>query len=156
MATHSQYSYLEDSMDRGPCRAAVHGVSKSQTQLSDLTLSFSGHQHPPLHYHRLLSVTIVCLSRIFYQWLRQIQDKGSWCQTERRTQAQQAGTPGMALEGSLGCLSVQWPDYRPFYPLWPGFFLFLTTCMTRPPTKGHFQIFQALPGPPRPLAPTFG
>ena len=30
-----QYSFLEDSMDRGAWRAAVHGVAKSQTWLSD-------------------------------------------------------------------------------------------------------------------------
>ena len=29
-----QYSYLENSMDRGAWRATVHGVAKSQTQLS--------------------------------------------------------------------------------------------------------------------------
>ena len=33
MATHS--SYLENPMDRGAWRAAVHGVAKSGTQLSD-------------------------------------------------------------------------------------------------------------------------
>ena len=30
-----QYSYLENSMDRGAWQAAVHGVAKKQTQLSD-------------------------------------------------------------------------------------------------------------------------
>ena len=30
-----QYSCLENSMDRGAWRATVHGVSKSETQLSD-------------------------------------------------------------------------------------------------------------------------
>ena len=30
-----QYSCLENPMDRGACQAAVHGVVKSQTQLSD-------------------------------------------------------------------------------------------------------------------------
>ena len=30
-----QYSYLENSMDRGAWRAAVHGVAKSRAQLSD-------------------------------------------------------------------------------------------------------------------------
>ena len=29
-----KYSCLENSMDRGACRAIVHGVTKSQTQLS--------------------------------------------------------------------------------------------------------------------------
>ena len=30
-----QYSCLENPMDRGACRAIVHSVMKSQTQLSD-------------------------------------------------------------------------------------------------------------------------
>ena len=30
-ATHSQYSYLENSTDRGTWQAAVHGVAKSWT-----------------------------------------------------------------------------------------------------------------------------
>ena len=30
-----QYSYLENSMDRGAWRAAVRGVAKSRAQLSD-------------------------------------------------------------------------------------------------------------------------
>ena len=30
-----QYSCLENPMDRGAWRAAVHGVAKSQTQLND-------------------------------------------------------------------------------------------------------------------------
>ena len=35
IATHSQYSCLENYMDRGAWQATVQGVSKSQTQLSD-------------------------------------------------------------------------------------------------------------------------
>ena len=35
-----QYSCLENPMDRGTWRAAVHGVTKSRTQLSNLTLFF--------------------------------------------------------------------------------------------------------------------
>ena len=31
MATHSQNSCLENSMDRGACRATIHGVPESQT-----------------------------------------------------------------------------------------------------------------------------
>ena len=30
-----QYSCLRNPMDRGACQATVHGVAKSQTQLSD-------------------------------------------------------------------------------------------------------------------------
>ena len=34
-----QYSCLENSMDGGAWRAAVHGVTKSQTRLSDFTFT---------------------------------------------------------------------------------------------------------------------
>ena len=33
-----QYSWLEDPMDRGDCQAIVHGVTKSQTQLKQLSM----------------------------------------------------------------------------------------------------------------------
>ena len=35
MATHPRYSCLKNSMHRGAWRATVHGVAKSQTQLSN-------------------------------------------------------------------------------------------------------------------------
>ena len=36
-----QYSCLENPMDRGAWWATVHGVSKSRTQLSDFTFTFT-------------------------------------------------------------------------------------------------------------------
>ena len=41
--TPLQYSCLENPMDRGAWWAAVHGVTKSQTRLSDFTFSFHFH-----------------------------------------------------------------------------------------------------------------
>ena len=41
--TPLQYSCLEDPMDGGAWKAAVHGVAKSQTQLSDFTFTFHFH-----------------------------------------------------------------------------------------------------------------
>ena len=41
--TPLQYSCLENPMDRGAWWAAVHGVAKSWTQLSDFTLTFHFH-----------------------------------------------------------------------------------------------------------------
>ena len=41
--TPLQYSCLENSMDRGAWWAAVHGVAKSQTRLSDFTFTFYFH-----------------------------------------------------------------------------------------------------------------
>ena len=38
--TPLQYSYLENLMDGGAWEAAVHGVAKSQTRLSDFTFTF--------------------------------------------------------------------------------------------------------------------
>ena len=41
--TPLQYSCLENPMDRGAWWAAVHGVARSRTQLSDLTFTFCFH-----------------------------------------------------------------------------------------------------------------
>ena len=41
--TPLQYPCLENPMDGGPWKAAVHGVAKSQTQLSDFTFTFHFH-----------------------------------------------------------------------------------------------------------------
>ena len=41
--TPLQYSCLEDPMDRGAWWAALHGVSKSRTQLSDFPFTFHFH-----------------------------------------------------------------------------------------------------------------
>ena len=38
--TPRQYSYLENPMDGGAWLAAVHGVAKSRTRLSDFTFTF--------------------------------------------------------------------------------------------------------------------
>ena len=41
--TPLKYSCLENPMDRGPWKAAVHGVAKSQTLLSNFTFTFHCH-----------------------------------------------------------------------------------------------------------------
>ena len=41
--TPLQYSCLENPMDGGAWQAAVHGVTKSRTQLSDFTFTFHFH-----------------------------------------------------------------------------------------------------------------
>ena len=41
--TPLQYSCLENPMDRGACKAAIHGVAKSHTQLSNFTFTFHFH-----------------------------------------------------------------------------------------------------------------
>ena len=42
--TPLQYSCLENPMDGGAWQAAVHGVPRSQTRLSDFTLTFHFHE----------------------------------------------------------------------------------------------------------------
>ena len=44
-----QYSCLENPMDRGAWQATVHGVTKSQTQLSNSTLSLHFNQWASFH-----------------------------------------------------------------------------------------------------------
>ena len=41
--TPLQYSCLENPMDGGAWKAAVHGVAEGRTQLSDLTFTFHSH-----------------------------------------------------------------------------------------------------------------
>ena len=41
--TPLQYSCLENPIDRGAWKAAVHGVAKSRTQLRDFTFTFHFH-----------------------------------------------------------------------------------------------------------------
>ena len=41
--TPLQYTCLENPMDRGAWKAAVHGVAKSRTRLSDFTFTFHFH-----------------------------------------------------------------------------------------------------------------
>ena len=43
VAPHSSTLCLENPMDRGAWRAAVHGVTKSQTRLSDFIFAFHFH-----------------------------------------------------------------------------------------------------------------
>ena len=43
LSSSNDYSCLENPMDRGAWWAAVHGVAKSRTRLSDFTLTFHFH-----------------------------------------------------------------------------------------------------------------
>ena len=52
--TPLQYSCLENPMDRGAWWAAIHGVAKSRTQLSDFTFTF-------MHWRRKWQPTPVFL-----------------------------------------------------------------------------------------------
>ena len=50
-----QYSCLENSMDRGPWQATVHGVAKSQIPLSDFRFHFSTNKPRGIENHGLNS-----------------------------------------------------------------------------------------------------
>ena len=67
--TPLQYSCLENPMDGGAWWAAVHGVTKNQTQLSDFTFTF----HLPLttrcQYHTPRNVTTKTDSRCYQMFL---------------------------------------------------------------------------------------
>ena len=52
--TPLQYSCLENPMDGGAWKAAVHGVAKSRTRLSDFTFTF--------HFHALEKEMAICSS----------------------------------------------------------------------------------------------
>ena len=62
--TPLQYSCLENPMDGGACWAAVHGVAKSRTQLSNFTFTF-------MHWRRKWQPTAVFLPGEF-------QERGAW------------------------------------------------------------------------------
>ena len=62
-----QYSCLENFMNRGPWWATVHGVSKSQTRLSDFTFSFSGKES-----------TCQCRRHRFDPWVGKILWRRKW------------------------------------------------------------------------------
>jgi len=64
MAPHS--STLENPMDGGAWWAAVHGVAKSRTRLSDFTFTF--------HFHALEKETATNSSVLAWR----IQDGGAW------------------------------------------------------------------------------
>ena len=61
--TPLQYSCLENPMDAGACQAAVHGVAKSWTQLSDFTSLFT-----LMHWRRKWQPTPVFLPRESQGW----------------------------------------------------------------------------------------
>ena len=73
--TPLQYSCLENPMDRGVWWAAVHGVTKSRTQLRDFTFTF-------MHWRRKQKPTPVFLPG-------ESQDRGSLvgCHLQGRTES---------------------------------------------------------------------
>ena len=64
--TPLQYSCLEDPMDGGAWWAAVHGVAKSRTRLSDFTF--------PFHFHALEKEMATHSSILAWR----IQGRGAW------------------------------------------------------------------------------
>ena len=67
--TPLQYSCLENPMDVGAWKAAVHGVAKSWTRLSDFTFTF--------HFHALEKEMATHSS----SWLENPEDREAWWAT---------------------------------------------------------------------------
>ena len=58
-----QYSGLDNSMDRGAWQATVHGITKSQTQLSDFHFTLYTHTHthtPHIFIHSSVNGYLGC------------------------------------------------------------------------------------------------
>ena len=68
MTPHSQYSCLEKPVDGGAWQAAVHGVTKSQTRLSDFTFTF--------HFHALEKE--MANNPLQCSCLENLRDGGAW------------------------------------------------------------------------------
>ena len=67
-----QYSCLENSMDRGVWQAPVHGVTKSQTQLSHKCVRTCVHTHTRTHTHTVkpdFSGIFMCLQVLLESFL---------------------------------------------------------------------------------------
>ena len=79
--TPLQYSCLENPMDGGAWKAAVHGVAEGQTWLSDFTFTF--HLHALFHFHALEKAMATHSSTLAWKipWMeepRGLQSMGLW------------------------------------------------------------------------------
>ena len=75
--TPLQYSCLQNPMDGGAWKAAVHGIAEGQTRLSDFTFTF-------VHWGRKWQPTPVFLPREFQGW-GSLVDCCLWGRTESDT-----------------------------------------------------------------------
>ena len=64
MATPLQYSCLENPMDRGAWWATVHGVTKSRTQLTDFTFTFS-HFQSKIWHNYIMEYSEIAFKKIY-------------------------------------------------------------------------------------------
>ena len=67
-----QYSCLENSMDRGAWRAAVHGVAQSQIQLSTCACPII-----LFFFFKVICKSVLCFSKIRFLTVMPSQDVGS-------------------------------------------------------------------------------
>ena len=99
--TPLQYSCLENPMDRGTWWAAVHGVAKSQTRLSDFTFTF--------HFHALEKEMAIHSSVLAWRI------PGT---------AEPGGLPSMGSHGvrhdwsDLAAAAAIWGQYSAFFTSW--------------------------------------
>ena len=64
MATHSNILCWENPMDRGAWQATVHGVAKSQTQLSNFTSSTSSVNLEKIMFNLYLKKNVYSTNRL--------------------------------------------------------------------------------------------
>ena len=103
MTTPLQYSCLENPMDGGAWWAAVHGVAKSQTQLSDFTFTFHA-------LEKEMAKTLQCFC------LENPRDRGAWWAAiygaaQSRTRLTQLSSSSIMLEirPALHCMPLGVP-----------------------------------------------
>ena len=93
--TALQYSCLENPMDGGTWQASVHGVAKSQAQLSDFTFTF--------HFHALEKEMATHSSVLAWRqgslWAAIYGDTHSWTQLKR---LRSSSIPRSEILGSPG------------------------------------------------------
>ena len=70
--TPLQYSCLENPMDGGAWQAAVHGVTTSQTQLSDFTFQYKLYHHIPFQFSFLPGISLFCRVKRLCQLLESL------------------------------------------------------------------------------------
>ena len=125
--TSLQYSCLENPMDGGAWWAAVHGVAKSRTWLSDFTFTF-------MHWRRKWQPTPVF-------WPGESQGRGAWWAAVYRVTQRQTGLKRLSSSSSLSQVIKVAPNCI-FYWILPSNCVFVSHIfwLTVSPTKEAYSV----------------